>query len=71
MKKDERGLRIFGEFRDSYGSRITVKESSIATARVAWIFCESRLTGDQFSPHLTRAHARRLIRILQRFIDAE
>ncbi len=67
MKKyTQRGFRNYGEFKDSYGSTITVRQSSSATLVACWIFCKQG-NGD-FSPHLTIKQARKLITILRKFI---
>jgi hypothetical protein len=69
MKKyTERGFRNYGEFKDSYGSIITVRQSSSATVNACWVFCHKE-TGEEFSPHLTIKQAKRLITLLGKFIN--
>jgi hypothetical protein len=67
-KKTERGFVVFGEFKDRYDSTITVQESSIAFEPCVWVFTKNSddLTA---SPHLTPDNAKRLIEILQDFVE--
>lgn len=37
MKKDSRGFKIYGEFEDSYGAQIYIKQSSSAEGNFCWI----------------------------------
>lgn len=70
--KTDRGFVIYDEFKDRYGSEITVQESSIAFEACVWIFCKNPRYKDnegQGSPHLSPTDAKRLIVALQKFVD--
>ena len=64
-KKTKRGFRIYSDFKDFYGDRVRVQESSLATKRAVWI---SPMGGHIAGIHLDRARAKRLIRALELFI---
>lgn len=81
MKKTNRGFSIFSQFKDSYGQDIRVQESSGIgpNGGFVWIFCKK---GDadgvehlgrwqSYSPHLTRAQARRVAKALLKFADGK
>lgn len=69
MKRTARGFPIYSEFTDSYGSRIRVQKSSAALIDAVWIFCDKHDGTGEFTPHLTVAQAKRMIRGLQKFVD--
>jgi hypothetical protein len=63
-KKTKRGFRIYSDFKDFYGERVRIQESSLATKRAVWIFGGGHIAGI----HLDRARAKRLIRALKLFV---
>jgi hypothetical protein len=66
--RDGRGLAIYTQFRDTYGTQVTVKDSSAAGRRCCWIFGEGTSPGGtKLAPHLTPAQARRVAAALLRF----
>ncbi len=70
MRRAPNGLRVFSEFKDAYGSKITVKESSAWPSPRCWVFCEN--DPQQFkdpAPHLSPAQARRLAKALLKFSE--
>lgn len=67
-KYTPRGFRNYAEFSDSYGSTITVRESSSAERHCVWVFCR-KPTGEEFAPHLNKKQARMLIKALEKFIN--
>ncbi len=81
MKRTNRGFAVYAKFKDSYGNAIRVQESSSAERRAVWVFCHpiDKATGEEkrnsdgalvdWSPHLTKTQAKRLVRALQKFID--
>ena len=71
----KRGGWAWARFHDSYGSEIVVKPSSAGKEDTVWVFAHADPTRllpwmTEFSPHLTRAQAKKLIRGLQKFVDA-
>lgn len=82
MKKTNRGFSIYKEIKDSYGSTVTVQESSAATQHCCWIFTNDHRGDDvvdcvgaknnrqSVSPHLTKAQARRVAKALLKFSDS-
>ena len=77
-KRTSRGFRIYSDFRDSYGNRVRIQQSSAACMDAVWIFCDGEsdgkmLPGDtkpfKSAPHLTVAQAKRVIRALERFVQ--
>lgn len=70
MKRTNRGLRIFSTFKDTYGSVVSVQESSAASAFRCWVFCNND-TGSfkDPSPHLSPRQARQLAAALVKFAD--
>lgn len=77
-KRTSRGFRIYSDFRDSYGNRVRIQQSSAACMDAVWIFCDGEsdgkmLPGDtkpfKSAPHLTIAQAKRVIRALERFVE--
>jgi hypothetical protein len=63
-----RGFEDFCEFRDRYGSLVTVRESSLATLSCVWIFCKDNPDIPEPSPHLTVEQAQIVIKALQAFV---
>ena len=64
-KKTKRGFRIYSDFKDFYGDRVRVQESSLATKRAVWIFAMgAHIAGI----HLDRERAKTLIRALELFV---
>ncbi len=68
MKKDADSFRLFGQFRICSGDLVTVRESILPDT--AWIGCVADNSGP-WTPDLTKADARKLIRVLQKFIDTK
>lgn len=70
MKRNDRGLMDYTQFKDQYGNIVVVRRSSLATKRCVWIFCKKKETdnSDQ-SPHLTVKQAEMVIKALQKFVD--
>lgn len=77
-KVTARGFSVFDEFKDSKGNEIRVQMSSAAEKCCCWVFChgpdgKSAYThmGElgSYSPHLTKAQAKRLIRGLTKFVE--
>lgn len=80
MKRTNRGFKIYSEFKDTYGNKITVQESSSACAARVWVFTENS-KGDDCSfdtatgmyisaaPHLSVSNAKRLVKALTKFIE--
>jgi hypothetical protein len=71
MKRTERGLAIYTDFKDEYGKYIRVQGSSLATRRCVWI--QNEVT-EHMGQHLANAHltvpmAKRVIRALQAFVE--
>jgi len=71
MEYTERGFADFGDFKDTKGSTITVRESSAVGEPCVWIFAEAdpRMNWDNPSPHLNVGQAKKLIRRLAEFVD--
>ena len=69
FEKTERGFSIYGRLKDSKGTVVRLQESSAAFEACAWVFCEDNENFGNPSPHLTKANAADLIKILQAFID--
>lgn len=67
--KNARGFDRFDEFRDTYGSRVRIVESSSAAGPHVWIFCDENPRDAEPSPHLDVEQARRVIDALQAFVD--
>ena len=67
IRQTDRGFDIYDEFIDSYGSQITVQESSLVAPRV-WVFVDSTLYIKEkgtASMHLDMDDVDRLIAALQ------
>lgn len=64
------GVAIYDQFKDQNGHGVRVQESSLATERCVWIFCED-VTGKAWgiTPHLTPGMARRVRDALDAFIS--
>lgn len=78
MKRTSRGFAVYGEFKDGYGQTVRVQESSSAEGAFCWVFCKDQEGNDAIihlgkphsrSPHLSRAQARRLAKLLLKFAD--
>lgn len=72
MKKTVRGFNVYTEFRDTYGQKIAVVESSAATQHCVWIQIEARPIAPESLnnfPHLNKVQARRVAKALLRFAD--
>lgn len=78
MKRTPRGFSVYSEIKDSNGRTIRVQESSRADGPCVWIFCTDADGADAvmhvgkpmaFSPHLTKAQARRVAAALLRFAN--
>lgn len=78
----ERGFTNYDEFTDSYGAKVTVRESSAASRPHVWVFVEGGETAaapgtpgieagraNDGSAHLTTAQAIRLRDALDSYID--
>jgi hypothetical protein len=73
-----RGFTTYGEFTDSYGAKVTIRESPAAPPSHVWIFVEGGQTArpgterpvNDGSAHLTLAQALRLRDALTAFLDA-
>lgn len=63
----ERGFEDFTEFRDVYGSKITVRESSLATESCVWIFATDNPQIKEPSPHLNAEQAKMVADALYAF----
>jgi hypothetical protein len=61
---DERGFIVFDTFADTYGSKVTVKESSSAEEYKVWVFVEPGQIGVQGAIHLNREGVDQLIAAL-------
>lgn len=64
-----RGFHDYDSFRDTYGSEVTVRESSNASGPHVWVFCKENPQMVDPSPHLNVEQARRVIAALQAFVD--
>ena len=80
MKRTPRGFALYTDFTDTEGYRVRVQKSSLATAARVWIFCNDKDGNDgvvhlgtwqSYSPHLSKAQARRVAKALLRFADGE
>jgi len=73
MKKNDRGFKIYTEFKDTYGHKIRVQQSSSACADRVWIFAEPNEDASERSPspHLSRQQARWLGKALIKFADGK
>ncbi len=77
MKRTNRGFSIYTEFKDANGHDVRVQKSSWAEKDAVWIFCHKNDEDcilhlgkrQAYSPHLTKAQARRVIKALQKFVD--
>lgn len=72
MKKTARGFNVYSEFRDTYGQKIAVVESSAATQHCVWIQTEARPSEPEAQnnfPHLNKVQARRVAKALLKFAD--
>lgn len=76
-RRTNRGFRIYSEFKDSYGSTVTVQESSAAMRSCCWVFVKNHKGEDALihlgqlqgvSPHLTKPQAKRLANALLKFV---
>ncbi len=63
-----RGFEFYANFRDRYGSRVRVQQSSLATEPCVWIFADDNDQIPEPSPHLTADMARTVIEALEDFI---
>jgi hypothetical protein len=73
MKPTERGF-FRGEFKDRYGEKCSIQESSIATEYCIWLGCDHETCDDKGLPcgarmHLTQEMAADLIPLLQKFVE--
>jgi len=62
--QDERGFIVFDTFADTYGSKVTVKESSSAEENRVWVFVEPTQIDVKGAIHLNREGVDRLIAAL-------
>lgn len=63
-----------GEWRDRYGRKCSIQESSLATEFCLWLGCDEIIHAPGFEPHNGRIHltqetAAELIPLLQRFVE--
>ena len=65
----ERGFEDFIEFRDSYNSKIVIRESSAVGEPHVWIFCKDNPNIPEPSPYLNVEQAKKVIDGLLAFID--
>lgn len=76
-RRNERGFKIYGEFVDTYGSKVSVTESSLATARRCWVQIHrepgivngATVIGQRGMAHLDRRMAKQLVRGLTRWLE--
>jgi hypothetical protein len=79
MKRNERGFPVYGEFMDTYGSTVSVTQSSLATANRCWVqihrkdgYHEGSQVSEQHGmAHLNRRQAKQLVASLQRWLKEE
>jgi hypothetical protein len=65
----ERGFTIYDQFTDTYGSKVRVQESSIATEPRCWIFTDAASSMAATTvPHLNVEQAKRVRDALDAFI---
>ena len=70
MKTDERGFILYEDLTDSYGARVSVKESSNASGHHVWIFVEGGgVDNNNGSAHLDINQAKSIRDALSKFID--
>ncbi len=80
LKRTNRGFPVYGEFHDAVGCEVRLQQSSeIARVPFAWLFTKdvlgvysNRIPGlhdMNIDPKLDVKAARKLIRVLQRYID--
>lgn len=72
-KKTERGFRV-ATFADLYGKECSIQESSLASPPALWLGCDTgshhHVTGQcSARMHLDRKLARKLIVMLERFVE--
>jgi hypothetical protein len=66
----DRGLAVYDEFTDTYGSKIRVQESSAATEPKCWIFADAASSmAATTQPHLNVEQAKRVRDALDAFIS--
>ena len=66
---NDRGFKLYGETRDTYGALIRVKESSADPLIQGWLFIEGGvLDGNDGAAHLTVEQAKDVIAALRRFV---
>lgn len=76
FEKTDRGF-VSSTFEDYYGKECSIQESSLATKEAIWLGCDegTHTTGIDGEPvclarmHLTKKHAKMLIKVLQYFVD--
>jgi hypothetical protein len=64
----ERGFEDFCSFRDVYGSRIVVRQSSLATEDCVWIFAQDNPHQEYPAPHLNVEQAKIVAEALLAFV---
>lgn len=67
VSRTERGFADYAEVEDSYGQKVTVRQSSAAGEDAVWVFCE-KIEGTSGTPHLSVENAREIRDGLNRFI---
>lgn len=65
----ERGFVIYDEFTDTYGGRVRVQQSSVATESRCWIFIETAEPVGTPGAHLNIEQAKRVRDALDAFIS--
>lgn len=67
-KFTDRGFEDYTEFRDTYGSLVTVRQSSSAERDAVWIFCKDNPHMKEPSPHLSPEQAEQVADALMDFV---
>lgn len=74
-KTTNRGFSIYGEFADTYGSKVKIQQSSSVSKR-CWIFVnnDGKTQGSNLKTdgaiHINAAQAKKIIKSLEKFIKA-
>lgn len=78
MKKNDRGLKVYSDIKDTLGKHVYMQDSSSTMQECVWIFCkypdgseakEHRGELVSATPHLNKAQARRLGKALLKWAD--
>lgn len=73
MKRTQRGFAVYGLIKDSRGVVLRVQQSSAMGGPYVWLFVDDvkQVYREEPAPHLNRAQAKRVIKALQRFVEAQ